>query len=67
MKLKNGTLLSFGDINSEKLTNECLMVQMLGLEYCELCEAKNTRYCGGKNIRKTEKNKAGYKVPLLER
>jgi hypothetical protein len=67
MKLKNGTLLSFGDINSEKLTNECLMVQMLGVEYCHRCEAKNTRACGGKNIRKTGKNKAGYKVPLLER
>ena len=66
MKLNKDTLLRFGNIDPQKLSNECLMVQMLGLEYCELCEAKNTRYCGGKNIRKTEKNKAGYKVPLLE-
>ena len=64
MKLNKETLLSCGAVDPQKLSNECLMVQLFGLKYCDLCEAKNTRNCGGKKIRQTGKNKAGVKVPL---
>jgi hypothetical protein len=47
-----------------KLTDECWTVQMWGLEDCEICEFKDFPDCGGKEIRKTGKNRRGYTVPI---
>ena len=38
-------------VPSEKLTSECWMVQIAGLEACKNCEFLNKASCGGKKIR----------------
>lgn len=52
-------------INQNKLTSECWLVQINGIKECEQCEYKNKK-CGGQNIRKTGKNKLGFKVEINE-
>jgi hypothetical protein len=47
-----------------KLTSECWLIQFEGLSACEHCQFKNTKECGGKEIRKRLLNKKGQKVPL---
>lgn len=50
-------------ITQENLTDECWLVQFWGLKRCKTCEHKDTD-CGGRNIRKTRRNKKGFTVPL---
>lgn len=64
MEVKTFGNLEVKTINQNQLSSECWFVQFWGLERCETCEYKNKRDCGGKNIRKTGKNKLGYTVPL---
>lgn len=52
------------EIDQNKLSSECWMVQFHGLEYCATCRAKDTHECGGVNIRDTGYNKKGFKVPV---
>lgn len=40
------------------------MVQVWGLAFCEGCEYRNSRDCGGKKIRKTGKNELEKAVPI---
>jgi hypothetical protein len=49
-----------------KLSTECIPVQLHGLKECNICLLKNDSVCGGTNIKKTGKNKKGFKVPLKE-
>ena len=51
-------------IKQKNLTSECWSVQFSGLEYCDTCEFKDTKNCGGQKIRKTGKNDKGIKVPI---
>ena len=51
-------------IHFQNLSNECWMVQGWGLKYCQTCELKETKNCGGKRIRETNQNILGKKVPI---
>lgn len=51
-------------INQAQLTSECWDVQFWGLSQCGSCKVKDTPDCGGKEIRKTGKNKDGFAVPV---
>lgn len=51
-------------VNQQDLSSECWMVQFHGLEYCNKCDYKDTKDCGGENIRKTGKNEKGKEVPI---
>ena len=51
-------------IKQAHLSSECWNVQAFGLKYCEHCEYRNTKECGGQKIRKTGKNSKGFEVPL---
>jgi hypothetical protein len=51
-------------VKQSQMTGECWSVQIWGLKYCETCEFKGKRNCGGKNIIKTGKNERGFTVPL---
>lgn len=51
-------------VKQNNLSSECWMVQIYGASYCETCEYKNTRDCGGKNILKTGKNAKGLNIPI---
>ena len=51
-------------IPQSKLTSECWTIQFRGLDACETCEFKDTKECGGKEIRKKLMNVKGHKVPL---
>ena len=51
-------------ICQSNLTAECWSIQIWGKEYCKKCEFKNTKNCGGKNIRKTGKNQKKLVVPI---
>lgn len=64
--IKGGELIETHSrlVPQSQLTSECWTVQAFGLESCHGCEYKNTRECGGKNIRKTGKNANGRAVPL---
>lgn len=50
-------------ISQISLSDECWFVQVWGLDKCKTCSYKG-KDCGGKNIRKTGKNKLGFTVPL---
>lgn len=52
------------DIPQKNLTAECWLIQINGLSECEKCPYKDKENCGGKEIRKTLKNKKGLSVPL---
>ena len=51
-------------IMQSDLTEECWLVQVWGLKKCQTCPTRNTAECGGKEIRKTGKNRKGFSVPL---
>ena len=51
-------------VNPKRVTEECWMIQFMGIEACEKCEYKDSHLCSGKRIRKTGKNKNGHNVPL---
>jgi hypothetical protein len=51
-------------IHQNNLTSECWLVQFNGLKECDTCEQKGKRDCGGKQIRKTGKNRLGLNVPI---
>ena len=51
-------------IKQNELTAECWLVQFQGFSACETCEVKDTKECGGSNIRKTKKNEKGFSIPL---
>jgi len=51
-------------IRQKDLTAECWSVQVWGSDYCNTCEFKDADECGGKNIRKTGKNKKGIDIPI---
>jgi len=46
-------------IRQKDLSAECWLVQFSGTDYCNFCEYKDTKDCGGKNILKTGKNENG--------
>lgn len=68
MRLENGKFVVAKQvtINNDHLTSECWLIQFQGLAACKNCEFKNTKNCGGKNIRKTLKNANGHKVSKTE-
>lgn len=49
-------------IRQDKLTGECLLVQMWGTNQCKDCPAFGTEDCSGQEILKTGKNEKGYPV-----
>jgi len=51
-------------IHQVNLTSECWSVQSWGLEYCEACEYKDSKDCGGQEILRTSKNSFGKNVPV---
>jgi len=51
-------------VKQANLTSECWSVQIWGLDYCNTCQYKNKRDCGGKKIRKSGKNEKGLNVPI---
>jgi len=51
-------------IHQSNLTSECWMVQVWGPEYCNSCEYKDSKDCGGQKIRRTSMNAFGKKVPV---
>jgi hypothetical protein len=61
---KNGQTTSAREIPQNKLTSECWLVQMNGLQECDRCDFADTDDCGGKQIRETNKNEKGHTVPL---
>ena len=63
-KEKRGYKMITKQINQNELSEECWMIQIYGMEYCEGCEYKNTDDCGGKRIREERKNKKGFTIPL---
>ena len=73
MEYKEMMIDKYGNIVEKKsvtvyqnaLTSECWLIQFQGLSACKNCESKG-KNCGGKNIRKTLKNKLGYKVSKTE-
>ncbi len=40
------------EIDQNKLTSDCWLIQFNGLSACKTCEALNTSDCGGQAIRK---------------
>jgi hypothetical protein len=48
----DGTLSNTKEVDQNKLTSDCWMIQINGLEECEKCQFLNKRSCGGKKIRK---------------
>ena len=48
-KIINGELVvdKIVEIDQNKLTSDCWLVQFTGLSACETCELKNTSECGG--------------------
>jgi len=54
MELKDGVLVetSSKEIDDSKLTSECWLIQINGLDACKKCEFLNKKDCGGKKIRK---------------
>jgi hypothetical protein len=53
-------------IKQNELTSECWLIQIDGINACKKCKYKDTKECGGSNIRKKLINKKGYEVPLNE-
>ena len=51
-------------VTQGNLTPECWSIQVWGKSACRGCEYKDTKSCGGKNIRKTGKNAKGLRVPI---
>ena len=53
-KLKDGQLIFVNEIevDQNKLTADCWLIQIKGLIACETCELKDTDECGGKEILK---------------
>ena len=51
------------DIEQDKLTSECWLVQFKGLSICKTCSTTKEE-CGGKRIKNTGKNSKGYTVPI---
>jgi len=50
-------------IDTSKLSrDECWPVQINGTDHCENCKFTGLSACVGKEIRKTGKNKKGYKI-----
>lgn len=45
-------------VKQNKLTSDCWMIQIQGIEACKECEWKNTEDCGGKDIIKQIQKKA---------
>jgi len=46
------------------LSAECWSVQFWGKEHCKTCEFLSTGDCGGKEIRKTNRNEKGIQIPI---
>jgi len=51
-------------ITAFNLTSECWAIQVWGKRFCKTCRFRNTRACGGQNIRKTGRNKINKRVPI---
>jgi hypothetical protein len=51
-------------VPQKDLTAECWSIQFWGKDACKKCEFRDTKKCGGKDIRKTGKNKKGKRSPL---
>lgn len=48
-KLVDGKLVATDtiEVNQNKLTSDCWLIQFRGLSECENCDLKNTSECGG--------------------
>ena len=51
-------------VKQSELSSECWLIQVWGKSRCETCEFKNTKGCGGQEIRETGINGKGFSVPL---
>lgn len=53
-KVVNGQIVitESKEIDQNKLTSECWLIQFNGLSACETCGSKDTPECGGQMIRK---------------
>ena len=51
-EVKNGQVVitESKQINQNKLTSDCWLIQFSGLSACETCEVKDTPDCGGQII-----------------
>jgi len=49
-------------VKQANLTGECWMVQIWGTQYCLTCPYKDTKECGGPQIRQTGKNEKGIEI-----
>lgn len=51
-KLENGQLVFTNEkeIDQSKLTSDCWLIQIKGIEGCKICDLYHTKECGGKNI-----------------
>jgi hypothetical protein len=54
IKIENGQMvvISSKEIDSNKLTSECWLIQFNGLKTCQKCDYLNKKECGGKRIHK---------------
>jgi hypothetical protein len=52
-KVENGQIVitESKEIDQDKLTSDCWLIQFDGLSACENCEVKDTSECGGQAIR----------------
>ncbi len=57
-KVKNGQLVitESKEIDQDKLTSDCWLIQFSGLEACKTCEVCNTADCGGGETLKALQN-----------
>lgn len=51
-------------VPQNNMTSECWGIQLEGMAACDACVLKGDKGCGGKKIRETGKNRAGFAVPL---
>ena len=61
---KDGKVTTITEVDQNKMTGECWLIQFQGKVACETCGVKGTKGCGGQEIRDTGKNEKGFTVPL---
>ena len=49
---KDGSVTKVKTIDQSKLTSDCWLIQIYGIEACKTCEVRGTDECGGKEILK---------------
>uniref|UniRef100_A0A6M3KX43 Uncharacterized protein n=1 Tax=viral metagenome TaxID=1070528 RepID=A0A6M3KX43_9ZZZZ len=61
---KNLRKTNIKSVRQSDLSAECWGVQVWGKEHCKTCEFLSTGDCGGKEIRKTNRNEKGIQIPI---